>query len=251
MKTQSSLWTTIRLLLIALAFVTLLPAQQFDPSMYQDLHWRMIGPFRGGRTVSISGIPGHQNVFYMAPNDGGVWKSTDFGHTWNPIFDDLPEKAQPTGSIGALAVAPSNPDIIYVGSGEGLRRPDLSVGDGIYKSTDAGHTWQHLGLRDALQIASIIVDPKDPNRLFVAAQGHPYGPNPERGVFRSLDGGQTFTKVLYKDENVGGMDLTFDPRNSQVIFASMWSSRRPPWTTGGGYNGPGSGLYKSIDGGNN
>jgi photosystem II stability/assembly factor-like uncharacterized protein len=221
-------------------------AQQFDPSMYQELHWRMIGPFRGGRTVSITGIPGHQNVFYMAPNNGGVWKSTDFGQTWNPIFD-----AQPTGSIGALAVAPSNPDIIYVGSGEGLRRPDLSTGDGIYKSTDAGRTWQHLGLREAQQIANIIVDPKDPNRLFVAAQGHPYGPNPERGVFRSLDGGQTFTKVLYKDENVGGMDLTFDQRNSQVIFASMWSSRRPPWTTGGGYDGPGSGLYKSTDGGNN
>jgi photosystem II stability/assembly factor-like uncharacterized protein len=256
---QSQPWTKRRplLIFIILTFISALfcaapaSAQQFDPSMYQDLHWRMIGPFRGGRTVSITGIPGHQNVFYMAPNNGGVWKSTDFGRTWNPIFDDLPENAQPTGSIGALAVAPSNPDIIYVGSGEGLRRPDLSVGDGIYKSTDAGKTWQHLGLRDAQQIASIIVDPKDPNRLFVAAQGHPYGPNPERGVFRSLDGGQTFSKVLYKDENVGGMDLTFDPRNSQVVFASMWSSRRPPWTTGGGYTGPGSGLYKSTDGGNN
>jgi len=218
--------------------------------MFQEMRWRMIGPFRGGRTVAISGIPGHQNVFYMAPNNGGVWKTTDFGRTWQPIFDD-----QPTGSIGALAVAPSNPDIIYVGSGEGLRRPDLSVGDGIYKSTDAGHTWQHLGqrdgvLRDAQQIASIIVDPKDPNRLFVAAQGHPYGPNAERGIFRSLDGGQTFQKVFYKDENVGGMDLVFDPRNSQVIYASMWASRRPPWTTGNGYAGSGSGLYKSTDGGN-
>ncbi|MGA9355982.1 MAG: hypothetical protein WBV46_20010, partial [Terriglobales bacterium] len=247
----SSLSLNARLVLIVLSFATLISslpasAQQFDPALYQDLHWRMIGPFRGGRTVSITGIPGHQNVFYMAPSDGGVWKSTDFGHTWVPIFDN-----QPTGSIGALAVAPSNPDIIYVGSGEGLRRPDLSTGDGIYKSTDAGRTWVHLGLRDAQQIASIIVDPKDPNRLFVAAQGHPYGPNPERGIFRSLDGGQTFTKVLYKDENVGGMDLTFDPRNSQVIFASMWSSRRPVWTTGGGYDGPGSGLYKSTDGGNN
>ena len=213
--------------------------------MYQDLHWRMIGPFRGGRTVSISGIPGHQNVFYMAPNNGGVWKSTDFGHTWNPIFDD-----QPTGSIGALAVAPSNPDIIYVGSGEGLRRPDLSVGDGIYKSTDAGHTWQHLGLRDAQQIAAILVDPKDPNRVFVGAMGHPYGPNPERGVFRSLDDGQTWQKVLYRDEDTGASSLVFDPRNSQVIFTGMWASRRPPWTTGGGYNGSGSGLYKSADGGN-
>ena len=223
-----------------------LSAQQFDPALYQELRWRMIGPFRGGRTVAISGIPSQPNVFYMAPNNGGVWKTTDAGRTWNPIFDD-----QPTGSIGALAIAPSNPDIIYVGSGEGLRRPDLSVGDGIYKSTDAGHTWQHLGLRDAQQIASIIVDPKDPNRLFVASQGHPYGPNEERGVFRSLDGGQTFQKVFYKDEDTGGMDLVFDPRNSQVIFASTWASRRPPWTVGSGYTGTGSGLYKSNDGGNN
>ena len=231
-----------------------LSAQPYDPAMYQELRWRMIGPFRGGRTVAISGVPGQPNVFYMAPNNGGVWKTTDFGRTWNPIFDEQPNNDQPTGSIGALAVAPSNPNTIYVGSGEGLRRPDLSVGDGIYKSTDAGRTWQHLGqpdgaLRNAQQIASIIVDPKDPNRLFVAAQGHPYGPNPERGIYRSLDGGQTFQKVLYKDENVGGMDLVFDPRNSQVIFASMWASRRPPWTTGGGYSGPGSGLYKSTDGG--
>jgi photosystem II stability/assembly factor-like uncharacterized protein len=224
-------------------------AQPYDPSMYQELHWRLIGPFRGGRTVAISGIPGEPNVFYMAPNNGGIWKTTDFGRTWEPIFD-----GQKTGSIGALAVAPSNPNIIYAGSGEGLRRPDLSVGNGIYKSTDAGRTWQHLGqegsgLRVAQQIASIIVDPKDPDRLFVAAQGHPYGPNSERGIFRSLDGGQSFQRVLYKDENVGGMDLVFDPRNSQVVFASMWSSRRPPWTTGGGYDGPGSGLYKSTDGG--
>ncbi|MBI3478659.1 MAG: glycoside hydrolase [Acidobacteria bacterium] len=206
----------------------------------------MIGPFRAGRTVAISGIPSQPNVFYMAPNNGGVWKTTDYGRTWNPIFDD-----QPTGSIGSLAIAPSNPDIIYVGSGEGLRRPDLSVGDGIYKSTDAGRSWQHLGLRDALQIGTIIVDPKDPNRLFVAALGHPYGPNAERGVYRSLDGGQNFQKILTKDDDTGAIDLVFDPRNSQVVFADMWAARRPPWTTGGSYNGRGSGLYKSTDGGNN
>ncbi|MGD0212552.1 MAG: glycoside hydrolase [Terriglobales bacterium] len=251
---QRCLWILLAELCLLL-FPFQLSAQSYDPSMYQDLHWRMIGPFRGGRTVAISGVPGQPNVFYMAPNNGGVWKTTDFGHTWNPIFDGQPKNNQPndlpSGSIGALAVAPSNPNTIYVGSGEGLRRPDLSTGNGIYKSTDAGRTWQHLGLRDAQQIASIIVDPKDANRLFVAAQGHPYGPNPERGIFRSRDGGQTFQKVLYKDENVGGMDLVFDPRNSQIIFASMWSSRRPPWTTGGGYNGPGSGLYKSTDGGDN
>jgi photosystem II stability/assembly factor-like uncharacterized protein len=239
------LWSLLVLLCVIPSLTNSLPAQQFDPALYQDLHWRMIGPFRAGRTVAIAGIPSQPNVFYMAPNNGGVWKTTDAGRTWNPIFDD-----QPTGSIGALALAPSNPDIIYAGSGEGLRRPDLSVGDGLYKSTDAGRTWQHLGLRDAQQIGSIIVDPKDPNRLFVAAVGHPYGPNPERGVFRSLDGGQTFQKVLYKDENIGAQDLLFDPRNSQVIFASLWASRRPPWTTGGAFNGSGSGLYKSTDGGN-
>src|SRR5205807_7742941 len=152
----------------------------------------------------------------------------DYGRTWNPIFD-----GQPTGSIGALALAPSNPQIIYVGSGEGLRRPDLSVGDGIYKSTDGGQSWQHLGLRDAQQIGAVIVDPRDPNRVLVAALGHPYGPNPERGVFRSLDGGATWQKVLYKDENTGAIDLAFDPGNPQTVYADLWSSRRPPWTTGG------------------
>jgi len=251
-----------RLLCILLAsfcvllFPFALSAQQYDPAMYQELRWRMIGPFRGGRTVAISGVPGQPNVFYMAPNNGGVWKTTDFGRTWNPIFDDQPNDDQPkddqrSGSIGALAVAPSSPNTIYVGSGEGLRRPDLSVGDGIYKSTDAGCTWQHLGLRDAQQIGSIIVDPKDANRLFVGALGHPYGPNAERGVYRSLDGGQTWQKVLYKDDNTGAIDLVFDPRNSQVIFADMWASRRPPWTADGSYDGPGSGLYKSTDGGDN
>ena len=219
-------------------------AQQFDSKLYAGMRWRMIGPFRGGRTIAISGVPAQPNVFYMAPNNGGVWKSTDYGHTWNPIFDD-----QPTGSIGALAVSPSNPNIIYVGSGEGLRRPDLSTGDGIYKSTDAGKTWQHLGLRDAQQIGAMIIDPHDPNRVFVAALGHPYGPNTERGLFRSLDGGVTWQKVLYRDENTGAIDVAFDPSNSQIVYADMWSSRRPPWTTGGGYNGPGSGLYKSTNGG--
>jgi photosystem II stability/assembly factor-like uncharacterized protein len=242
---QRLFWILICLIGI-LSFSWVVSAQPYDPAMYRELRWRLIGPFRGGRTVAISGVPGQPNVFYMAPNNGGVWKTTDFGRTWNPIFDD-----QSSGSIGALAVAPSDPNTLYVGSGEGLRRPDLSVGNGVYKSTDAGRTWQHLGLRDAQQIASIIVDPQDPNRLLVAAQGHPYGPNSERGVFRSLDGGQSFQKVLYKDENVGGMDLVFDPRNSRVIFASMWASRRPPWTTGVGYSGPGSGLYKSTDGGSN
>lgn len=219
-------------------------AQSNDAVPYNELRWRCIGPFRAGRTVAIAGIANQPNVFFMAANNGGVWKTDDFGRTWTPIFD-----GQPSGSVGALALAPSNPDIIYVGSGEGLRRPDLSTGDGMYKSTDGGKTWTHLGLRDGQQIGSILVDPRDPNRLYVAVLGHPYGPNAERGVFRSTDGGQSFQKILYKDENTGAIDLAFDPSNPQTIYADMWSSRRPPWSVGNSYDGPGSGLYKSTDGG--
>jgi photosystem II stability/assembly factor-like uncharacterized protein len=211
---------------------------------YGELRWRCIGPFRAGRTVATAGIPDQPNVFFMAPNNGGVWKTDDFGRTWNPIFD-----GQPTGSVGALALAPSNPNIIYVGSGEGLRRPDLSTGDGMYKSSDGGQTWTHLGLRDGQQIGSILVDPQDPNRVYVAVLGHPYGPNAERGVFRSTDGGQTFQKILYKDENTGAIDLAFDSANPKTIYADMWASRRPPWSVGDSYDAAGSGLYKSTDGG--
>lgn len=210
----------------------------------QAMKWRMIGPFRGGRTVGATGVPGQPNVFYIGVNNGGVWKTTDYGQTWKPIFDD-----QPTGSIGALAIAPSNPETIYVGSGEGLQRPDLSTGDGIYKSTDGGKTWRYLGLRDAQQIGAILVDPRDPNLVYVAALGHPYGANEERGVFRSSDGGETWQKVLYKDENTGAIALAFDPKNSKVIYADLWSARQGPWENGA-WQGPGSGLYKTTDGGN-
>ena len=221
-------------------------AQQYDPRLYSDMRWRCIGPFRGGRTVAISGIPHQPNVFYMAAVNGGVWKTTDFGNTWTPIFDD-----QPSGSVGALAVAPSDPNILYVGSGEGLQRPDLAVGDGIYKSTDAGKTWTHLGLRDAQQITAIVVDPKNPDRVFVAVEGHPYGPNAERGVFRSLDGGKNFEKVLYRDENTGAADLVMDPANPQILFAALWAARVAPWEvrSGESFVIAGSGLYKSTDGG--
>src|SRR5271157_1743802 len=235
----------------ALLFLVCQPlfAQQFDPSLYAEMKWRMIGPFRGGRTVAVTGVPGEPNLFYIAAVNGGVWKTTDFGRTWNPIFD-----GQPTGSVGAIAVAPSNSSVIYVGSGEGLQRPDLATGNGIYKSTDAGATWQHLklsdgGPSDGQQIGSIIVDPRDPNRVLVAVLGHPYGPNQERGVFRSTDGGQSWEKVLYKDENTGAIQVAFDPSNPQIVYADLWVARRPPWTTGGSMEGPGSGLYKSTDGG--
>jgi photosystem II stability/assembly factor-like uncharacterized protein len=224
--------------------VSAVHAQQYDPSLFQEMRWRHIGPLRAGRMPVGAGVPGQPNVFYAGANNGGVWKTTDFGQTWTPIFDD-----EPTGSIGAIAIASSDPNVVYVGSGEGLQRPDLSVGNGMYKSTDAGKTWKHLGLENAFQISWIIIDPRDPNRVFVAALGHPYGPNEERGVFRSTDGGQSWQKVLYKDENTGAIDLAFDPKNSQTIYADLWSARRPPWTTGNSINGPTSGLFKSTDGG--
>src|SRR5256886_8850450 len=207
------------------------------------LRWRNIGPYRGGRTRAICGVLSQPNVFYMAPVNGGVFKSIDYGRTWQPIFDD-----QPTASIGAIAVAPSNPNIVYVGSGEGLHRPDLSVGDGIYKSTDAGKTWTHLGLRDGQQIAQLAVDPKTPDRIFVAVAGHPYGPNEERGICRSLDGGKIFEKVLYRDENVGASDVQIDPSSPQVVYAALWESREGPWENGV-FNGDGGGIFKSVDGG--
>ena len=230
--------------MLAAATPALSRAQQPDPALYSSLRWRMIGPFRAGRTVAAAGVPDRPGVFYMAPNNGGVWKTTDYGRVWKPIFDD-----QPTNSIGAMAVAPSNPDVIYVGSGEGLQRPDLSVGDGVYKSVDAGKTWEHLGLRDGQQVGQIIVDPKNPNRVFVAVLGHPYGPNEERGVFRSTDGGKTFQKVLYKDENTGAIELAFDPTDARIVYADLWAARQAPWEIGGSFNGPGSGLFKSTDGG--
>jgi photosystem II stability/assembly factor-like uncharacterized protein len=219
-------------------------AQSYDAkALGGAMRWRPIGPFRGGRTKAITGVPGDQNVFYMAPVNGGVWKTTDTGRTWTPIFDD-----QPTGSIGSIAVAPSDPNIIYAGSGEGLARPDLSVGDGVYKSTDAGKTWTHLGLRDGQQIPYIIVDPRNANRLFVAVLGHPYGPNEERGVYRSTDGGATFQKVLSKDENTGASDLEFDPKNPDIVYACLWEQRQGPWENGA-WAGTNGGIFKSIDGG--
>ncbi len=213
----------------------------FSPALFQGMRWRLIGPFRGGRVVAVSGVPSQPGVFYFGGVDSGVWKSTDYGNTWHPIFDH-----EPTGSIGALAVAPSNPNIIYVGSGEGLRRPDLSVGDGVYRSSDAGRTWVHLGLRHGQQIGAIAVDPTNPNRLFVAVLGHPYGPNPERGVYRSTDGGQTFQRVLYKNAGTGSPQVVLDPANPQIVYADLWASRYVPWAL---YEGSGDGLYKSTDGG--
>jgi len=205
----------------------------------------LIGPFRGGRTVGAVGVPSQPGVFYIGVNNGGVWKTNDYGRTWNPIFD-----GQDTGSIGAVAVAPSNPNVVYAGSGEGLRRPDLSVGDGIYKSTDAGAHWQHLGLRDGQQISALAVDPANPDRLFAAVMGHPYGPNAERGLYRSLDGGVSWQKVLASDEDTGAASVVIDPHHPQIVYANLWASRNPPWRLRDILEiFERGGLYKSLDGG--
>jgi len=217
-----------------------------DPSLYSGMKWRMIGPFRAGRAVAVTGVPGQPNHFFFGSVGGGVWESTTSGENWTPIFDN--ESVQ---SIGAIGVAPSDPRVIYVGSGEADMRSQISYGNGMYKSSDGGKTWKNIGLRDTRQIGRVLVDPNNPDIVFVAALGHAYGANPDRGVYRTTDGGATWQKVLYKNENVGAIDLAFDPKNSQTIYASLWATRRPPWTIYPPSIGPGGGLYKSTDGGNN
>lgn len=220
-----------------------LGAQQLDPSLTQQMRWRMIGPHRGGRTKAVVGVPTRPGLFYTGYVNGGLWKTTDYGRTWTPIFDD-----QPTGSVGAVAVSESDPDVLYVGSGEGMQRPDLTVGDGFYRSRNGGQTWTHLGLRDGQQIPQIIVDPDDPDRIFVAVLGHPYGANEERGIFRSTNGGDSFEKVLYHGPDIGAAEVAFDPTNANTVYAVLWEQRQGPWENGV-FSGPGSGLFKSTDGG--
>lgn len=226
-------------------FVTsiMVSGQSIAPSNYQDLKYRLIGPFRASRTVGAVGIPSQPNVFFMGVNNGGVWKTDDYGRTWNPIFDD-----QPTGSVGDIAVSPNNPNIIYVGSGEGLHRPDLSVGDGVFKSVDGGKSWAHIGLKDVQQIGRLIIHPTNPDIVFVAGLGHPYGANEMRGIFRTKDGGKTWEKVFYINHNTGAIQIEFDPTNPQILYADMWEHQEGPWENAA-FSGPNSGLYKSIDGG--
>jgi photosystem II stability/assembly factor-like uncharacterized protein len=218
--------------------------KQFDQKLFQELRWRPIGPARGGRALAVAGVRGQPEVFYFGSVGGGIWKTNDAGRTWNPIFD-----SQPIASIGAIAVAPSDSNVIYVGSGEADMRASISYGNGMYKSTDGGKIWTHIGLEDSRQIGRILVDPRDPNKVFVAALGHAYGPNQERGVFRSKDGGKSWQKILFHDENTGAIDLAFEPGNPKMIYASLWQTRRPPWSIYAPSNGPGSGLYRSSDGG--
>src|SRR6476620_9744987 len=194
-------------------------------ALFSGLQWRMLGPFRGGRVDAVSGVVGRPNEFYFGAVNGGVWKSIDAGRVWTPVFD-----SQGVASIGALAVAPSAPDTIYVGSGESTLRDSVGYGNGVYKSTDAGKTWTHLGLDETQHIGKIAVDPRNPNVVFVAAIGHLYSAGPDRGVFRSRDGGRTWQKVLFKNNDVGAVDVTFDPTTTQTLYAALWNTRRPPWS---------------------
>ncbi|MEP7096218.1 MAG: hypothetical protein ABI748_01025 [Dokdonella sp.] len=236
---------TRRLILgVGLALVSVSAIAQVDSATFGDLHWRLIGPFRGGRVLTVTGVLGQPAHFYFGAVNGGVWESKDAGRTWLPIFD-----GQNVGSIGALGVAPSNPNVLYVGTGEADMRSDIAQGDGVYKSADAGKTWAKIGLADTQQIGRVIVDPRNADTVFVAALGHPYGPNTERGVFRSRDGGKNWQKVLGPDDATGAIDLAFEPGNPQVIYASLWQARRTPWNVYPPASGPGSGLYKSSDGG--
>jgi photosystem II stability/assembly factor-like uncharacterized protein len=217
-------------------------AAPVNQSLFKDLQWRGIGPYRGGRALAVAGIPGDASTFYFGAVAGGVWKTTDGGGTWQPLTDNTR-----ISSVGAIAIAPSNHDIIYVGTGEAAPRGDMTYGDGMYKSVDGGKTWSHIGLADTRQIGAVIVDPHDPDIVLVAALGHAFGPNAERGVFRTVDGGKSWHKVLYKNEQTGAIDVSFDPRDSRIVYAALWQARRQPWNFSSG--GPGSGLYRSTDGG--
>jgi len=217
-------------------------AAAVNPSLFGALRWRNIGPYRGGRALAVAGIPGDASTFYFGAVAGGVWRTTDGGGTWTPLTDDTP-----ISSVGAIAVAPSNRDIIYVGTGEAAPRGDMTYGDGVYKSTDGGKTWSHVGLEDTRQIGAVIVDPENPEIVLVAALGHAFGPSPERGIFRTTNGGKSWTKVLYRDEQTGAIDVSFDPHDAKIVYAAMWQVRRQPWNFSSG--GPGSGLFRSTDGG--
>jgi photosystem II stability/assembly factor-like uncharacterized protein len=233
---------TLTIAVVSVLFPALKPnAQQPDPGFFR---WRMIGPFRGGRVNAVSGVIGQPDTFYFGSVGGGVWKSMNAGRTWTPIFD-----ATNVASIGAIGVAPSDPNVIYVGTGEADMRDSIAYGNGVYKSTDAGKTWKHLGLENTKQIGRIIVDPKNPNAVFVAALGNAYMSNPDRGVYRSRDGGATWQKVLFKNDDLGAIDLSFDPVDSKIVYATLWNVRRPPWFIYAPANGPGAGIFKSVDGG--
>ena len=230
------------ILLFALVGSAGVSAQTLDKDSLAGMKWRLVGPFRGGRAEAVTGIPDNPFVYYFGAAAGGVWKTTNAGVSWTPIFD-----GELNPSIGAIAVAPSDPNVIYVGTGEPCLRGDITYGNGMYRSLDAGKTWTHIGLEDTRHISKVLINPHDPNIVYVAAIGHAFGPNEQRGVFRTTDGGKTWEKVLYKDDKTGAVDLTFAGGNSNVLYAALYQEVRKPWDIVSG--GPGSGLYRSGDGG--
>src|ERR1700682_3004327 len=242
MTHRSQPFSTVLALLVLAPCWCVAAAADINPALRVGMKWRQIGPFRGGRVVAVTGVPGDPATWYFGGVAGGVWKSTDVGATWKPVFDE-----QKIASIGAIAVADSDHNVIYVGTGEACPRGNITYGDGVYKSLDAGKTWQHLGLRDTRHIGAIVVDPRNQDIAFVAALGHAFGPNEERGIFRTGDGGKSWQRVLFRDRDTGGIEAVFDPHNPNTLFASLWQMRRQPWGFSSG--GPGSGLYRSTDGG--
>ncbi|HJZ83289.1 MAG TPA: hypothetical protein VKD91_23170, partial [Pyrinomonadaceae bacterium] len=243
-KTAVRALVTLAMALLSLCLSPMVLAQQYDPSLYSGLRWRMVGPFRAGRVNAVTGVIGQPDTFYFGSVGGGVWKTINAGRTWTPIFDSAS-----SASVGAIAVVPADPNTIYVGTGEADMRDSIQFGDGVYRSTDGGKTWKHVGLENTKQIGRIIVDPKNSNLVYVAALGSAYGPSSERGVYRSRDGGITWEKVLFQNNDVGAIDLNFDPGNSQTIYAALWNVRRPPWFIYAPANGPGGGIFKSTNGG--
>jgi photosystem II stability/assembly factor-like uncharacterized protein len=245
LHTVGSRWRRYLVLLFCVLTLISGAAQTVRPELYGGLKWRLIGPFRGGRAVAVAGVPGNPTTFYFGAVNGGIWQSTDAGIVWHPIFDD-----QRIASIGALAVAPSDPKTIYAGTGESDIRSNLSSGDGVYKSTDSGQTWTNIGLRDSRQISRMVVDPQNASMVYVAVLGHAYAANDERGVYKTTDGGAHWTKVLDEGPEIGTADLAIATDEPNVLFATTWRARRPPWSTYAPLGGPGSGLYRSVDGGN-
>jgi photosystem II stability/assembly factor-like uncharacterized protein len=219
------------------------PNRVYDPALYQALKYRMIGPFRGSRVTAVTGVPSQPRTFYMGGVGGGVWKTTDGGERWFNVSD----RYFKAGSMGAIAVSESDPNVVYTGTGSACVRGNVSPGIGVYKSTDAGASWTHVGLDEAGQIGRVRIHPRDPDLVYVAALGHIFGPNPDRGVFRSRNGGKSWEKVLYVSDRTGAIDLILDANNPRILYATLWTVERKPWTIDSG--GEESGIYKSTDGG--
>src|SRR6516165_3166016 len=234
-------WSSVAAPLLQVLIATFLSAQPVPASLYSGMQWRLLGPFRGGRSVAVSGIPGNGTTFFMGSVDGGVWKTENAGVTWVPLTD-----GQPIASVGALAVAPSNPQVIYVGTGESDIRSDLASGDGVYKSADGGKTWTNAGLHETRQISRIVVDPRNADIVYVGALGHAYGPNPERGVYKSTDGGKTWSHVLDQGPEIGVSDLAIASGAPQILYAGTWQAHRPPWSTYAPINGGHGGIFRTT-----